>query len=229
MVVLIWRLHASTSGRLSLYDAPDQCTAHEGVGIPSTHEHLFHRNPICPQQPPPNPPPTKHTQAEPPPHLQPKTSPNAANRLRTTMAAVKLAFTWLGVRKTLAPEQRTTAARAFHADREFLSASKLILDTRNPARSCGRCCPFRSIGILADGDAAIPGGWHSTPSTKLAFLFANTMAGYRESSKRLPVNFLPSTTRSSKRPSDDLARSSMRATTPRRSMGCSIWKSRIHH
>jgi hypothetical protein len=51
-----------------------------------------------------------------------QTSPNAAQRLRTTMAAVKLAFTWLGVRKTLAPEQRTTAARAFHADRELLSA-----------------------------------------------------------------------------------------------------------
>ena len=47
---------------------------------------------------------------------------SAAQRLRTTMAAVKLAFTWLGVRKTLAPEQRTTAARAFHADRELLSA-----------------------------------------------------------------------------------------------------------
>ena len=47
---------------------------------------------------------------------------SAANRLRTTMAAVKLSFTWLGVRKTLAPEQRTTAARAFHADRELLSA-----------------------------------------------------------------------------------------------------------
>ena len=51
-----------------------------------------------------------------------QTSPNAAQRLRTTMAAVRLAFTWLGVRKTLAPEQRTTAARAFHADRELLSA-----------------------------------------------------------------------------------------------------------
>jgi hypothetical protein len=37
---------------------------------------------------------------------------SAAQRLRTTMAAVKLSFTWLGVRKTLAPEQRTTAARA---------------------------------------------------------------------------------------------------------------------
>ena len=32
-----------------------------------------------------------------------------------------------------APEQRTTAARAFHADRDLLSASKLILDVKNPA------------------------------------------------------------------------------------------------
>ena len=65
-----------------------------------------------------------------PTHLQDR---NAAQRLRTTMAAVRLAFTWLGVRKTLAPDQRTTAARACHADRELLSASKLILDTKNPA------------------------------------------------------------------------------------------------
>ena len=42
---------------------------------------------------------------------------SAANRLRTTMAAVKLSFSWRGVRKTLVPEQRTTSARAFHADR----------------------------------------------------------------------------------------------------------------
>jgi len=62
-----------------------------------------------------------------------QTSPSAAQRLRTTMAAARLAFTWLGVRKTSAPEQRTPAARAFHADRELLSASKLILDTKNPA------------------------------------------------------------------------------------------------
>ncbi|MFM8497891.1 MAG: hypothetical protein ACKOEM_20570 [Planctomycetia bacterium] len=49
------------------------------------------------------------------------------------MAAARLAFTWLDVRKTLAPAQRTTAVRAFHADRELLAASKLILDTKNPA------------------------------------------------------------------------------------------------
>ncbi len=52
-----------------------------------------------------------------------QTERSAANRLRSTMAAVRLAFTWLGTRKTLAPEQRDTAARAFHADRELLSAT----------------------------------------------------------------------------------------------------------
>ena len=62
-----------------------------------------------------------------------QTTPNAAQRLRTTFVPVRLAFTWLGVRKTLAPEQCTTAARAVHTDRELLSASKLILDTKSPA------------------------------------------------------------------------------------------------
>jgi hypothetical protein len=62
-----------------------------------------------------------------------QTSPNAAQRLRTTFVPVRLAFTWLRVRKTLAPERRTTTARAFHADWELLSASKLILDTKNVA------------------------------------------------------------------------------------------------
>ncbi len=44
------------------------------------------------------------------------------------MAAVKRAFTWLGVRKTLAPEQRTTEAQAFHTDRELLSPRRRQLD-----------------------------------------------------------------------------------------------------
>ena len=46
--------------------------------------------------------------------------PNTVTSQGVFRAAVKLSFTWLGVRKTLAPEQRTTAARAFHADREGL-------------------------------------------------------------------------------------------------------------
>jgi hypothetical protein len=55
-----------------------------------------------------------------------QTERSAANSLRSTLVPVRLAFTWLGTGKTLLPEQRDTAARAFHADRELLSATKLI-------------------------------------------------------------------------------------------------------
>ena len=56
----------------------------------------------------------------------------AAGRLRATMAAVRVAFTWLGVRKTLNPEQKSQAAESFGAEREFLSAGKKLLDTSHP-------------------------------------------------------------------------------------------------
>lgn len=49
------------------------------------------------------------------------------------MAAVRLAFTWMGVRKTLTREQKAEAADAFGAEGEFLSAGKKLLDTRHSA------------------------------------------------------------------------------------------------
>ena len=45
-----------------------------------------------------------------------QTERSATNRLRPTFVPVRLAFTWLGVRKTLAPEQWTAAARPFQAE-----------------------------------------------------------------------------------------------------------------
>ena len=57
----------------------------------------------------------------------------AARRLRTTMAACRVAFPWLGTQKTLTPEQRAVAAEAFDADGQVLSAGKKLLDTRHPA------------------------------------------------------------------------------------------------
>ena len=56
-----------------------------------------------------------------------------AARLRATMAAVRIAFTWFGVRKTLTAEQKAQAAVTFGAEGEFLSAGKKLLDTRHPA------------------------------------------------------------------------------------------------
>jgi len=57
---------------------------------------------------------------------------NAAERLRTTMAATRVSFTWLGVRKTLSPAQKAQAADQFDAAAKFLSATKKLLDTEHP-------------------------------------------------------------------------------------------------
>jgi len=49
------------------------------------------------------------------------------------MAAVRLATTWFGIRRSLSPEQRAEAAERFGAEGEFVSAGKKLLDTRHPA------------------------------------------------------------------------------------------------
>lgn len=56
-----------------------------------------------------------------------------AERLRTTMAAARLSFTWLGVRKSLTAVQKNQAADSFGAEGKFLSAGKKLLDTTHPA------------------------------------------------------------------------------------------------
>ena len=65
---------------------------------------------------------------------QPAHSTSApAERLRVTTAAVRVSFCWLGVRKTLTPEQKTQAAESFGEEGEYLSARKKLLDTKHPA------------------------------------------------------------------------------------------------
>lgn len=56
-----------------------------------------------------------------------------AQRLRITTAAVRVSLKWLGVRKTLTPEQKSQAAEPFHAEGDFLSARKKLLDTSHPS------------------------------------------------------------------------------------------------
>jgi len=65
------------------------------------------------------------------PVVRPSTSPS--QRLRTTMAAVRVSLSWLGVRKTLTAEQKSQAADTFGAEGAFLSAGKKLLDTTHPA------------------------------------------------------------------------------------------------
>ena len=56
-----------------------------------------------------------------------------ADRLRTTMAACRVQFTWLGTSKALTAAQRAQAAEAFDAEGQFLSAGKKLLDVKHPA------------------------------------------------------------------------------------------------
>lgn len=66
-----------------------------------------------------------------PPATRRSVSP--AQRLRTNMAAVRVSFTWLGIRKTLNAEQKAQAAESFGAAGEFLSAGKKLLDNKHAA------------------------------------------------------------------------------------------------
>src|SRR5471032_1339242 len=69
--------------------------------------------------------------ADAPPQAHAHQAPAA--RLRTTMAAVRVSFTWFGVRKSLTPAQKALAAESFGAEGEYLSAGKKLLDTKHPA------------------------------------------------------------------------------------------------
>src|SRR6202011_4407920 len=66
-------------------------------------------------------------------HATEQSSTTPAHRLRVTTAAVRVSMRWLGVRKTLTPEQKTQAAESFGAEGEYLSARKKLLDTRHRA------------------------------------------------------------------------------------------------
>ena len=57
----------------------------------------------------------------------------ASERLRTTMAAVRVAFAWFGTRKSLSTEQKAQAAESFGAEGQFLTAGKKLLDSSHPA------------------------------------------------------------------------------------------------
>ncbi|MGB2822665.1 MAG: hypothetical protein WBF17_16895, partial [Phycisphaerae bacterium] len=46
---------------------------------------------------------------------------------------MRVSFEWLGVRKTLRPDQKAQAADPFGAEGAYLSAAKKLLDTRHPA------------------------------------------------------------------------------------------------
>jgi len=62
-----------------------------------------------------------------------RVSVSPAQWLRETTAAVRVSFTWMGIRKTLTAEQKNQAAEPFGAEGDSLSATKKIIDTKHDA------------------------------------------------------------------------------------------------
>ena len=60
-------------------------------------------------------------------------SSQPVDRLRHTTTAVRLSFTWLGIRKTLTQTQKDQAAGSFGAQGRFLAAAKKLLDCNHPS------------------------------------------------------------------------------------------------
>ncbi len=58
---------------------------------------------------------------------------SGVQRLRNEFLAMRLSFSWLGVRKSLTMDQCSQAAMQFGAERTYLSAAKKLLDTGHPA------------------------------------------------------------------------------------------------
>jgi hypothetical protein len=58
---------------------------------------------------------------------------SAADRLRRTAAAVRVHFTWWGVRRSLTPQQKEEVGAACSADARLLTAGKKLVDVRHEA------------------------------------------------------------------------------------------------
>jgi hypothetical protein len=119
----------------------------------------------------------------------------AAERLRATMAAVRLAFTWLGVRRSLTQEQKSQAADTFGAEGNYLSAAKKLLDTSHPAFKAvtsirsraiaywkGLSLPYPEPGIrlIRQDDVASFSVHMTTLQAELAEAVAQLSARYQE-------------------------------------------------
>jgi hypothetical protein len=86
----------------------------------------------------------------------PQTSTPPPERLRTTMAAMRLSFTWFGIRRALTAEQKAEAAEAFGADREALSAGKRLINTKHPRFKAVTSVRNRAVSFWKDASLPFP-------------------------------------------------------------------------
>ena len=77
-------------------------------------------------------------------------------QLRNTVLALKLSFTWFGIRKTLSTEQKAQAAESFGASGAFLSAGKKLIDTSEPAFRAVTGIRNRAVSFLKHSSLPYP-------------------------------------------------------------------------
>lgn len=107
-------------------------------------------------------------------------APQPAQRLRATMAAVRVMLKWLGTRRTLSAEQRAQAADTFGAEERYLSAGKKLLDTSHPAFKAVTAVRGRAIGFWRALTLPYPdAGIRLIRQNDLA-LFETRFTGYRQ-------------------------------------------------
>jgi hypothetical protein len=107
-------------------------------------------------------------------------SPSSSDRLRTTMAAARLSFTWLGVRKSLTAPQKCQAAHSFGAEEKFLSAGKKLLDTSHPAFKAVTAIRGRTVAYWKSVSLPFPeSGIRLIPQTMIGE-FSQQIESFRE-------------------------------------------------
>lgn len=103
----------------------------------------------------------------------------AARRMRATMAAIKVVFTWLGTTKTLSTDQKIVAADVFGADGASISASKRLLDPKHPALAAVTKIKGRVTKFWKDNSLPFPeGGIRLIRHDQIAE-FDETLNGFR--------------------------------------------------
>lgn len=103
----------------------------------------------------------------------------AARRMRATMAAIKVVFTWLGTTKSLSTDQKTVAADVFGADGTAISASKRLLDPKHPALAAVTKIKGRVTKFWKDNSLPYPEGGIRLIRHDQIREFDETLSGFR--------------------------------------------------
>lgn len=150
------------------------------------------------------------------------TNVSPAQWLRQTTAAVRVSFTWMGVRKTLTPEQKNQAAESFGAEGEFLSARKRLLDTKHVA--CKEVTAIRGKVVAYWKSLTLP-----FPESGIRLIRQHEIEGFNQQLTALRIELGDAvvrldelTSNSRQRLSVDWERCTIPATIPCRYRACSM-------